>query len=311
MARHSLRIECGRLLVEAGRNLPHLVVLEADLKESTQSVQFQRAFPDRYFDVGIAEQNMVGMAAGLALAGKLPVVHSFAPFIALRACEQVRTSVAYPRLNVKFVATHAGLSTGSAGTTHHAVEDLAVMRAIPHMTVLAPGDLRELRQAVAAALSRPGPVYIRLGGGEAEDVYTDETGFAVGRATLLREGGDVTLVTTGMLMHEGRVAADELERGCGLSVRHLQMASLKPLDEEAVRRAARETRLLVTLEEHNVLGGLGGAVCEVAAEVGGAVVRRLGVRDRFAAVGSAARLLEAEGLTAAAVVAEVRRFFAR
>ncbi|MGE5340709.1 MAG: transketolase family protein [Candidatus Omnitrophota bacterium] len=310
MGKQNLRIEYGKYITECGASNKNIVLLEADLQESTQSVQFQSVFPDRYFDVGIAEQNMVGIAAGLALGGKIPIAHSFATFIAMRACEQVRTSVAYPRLNVKFLVTHAGISTGTAGTTHHAIEDIAIMRSIPNMTVLVPGDAAELRQVVDAALALNGPVYIRLGAGDAEDVYGVNDRFEIGKATLFRDGNDGTIITTGTLVYEGVCASDMLRKEYGISTRVLQMASVKPLDREAITRAVMETRWILTVEEHNVLGGLGGAVCEVAAEFGGRVTR-LGIQDRFAAVGSAPLLMKAEGLTVENIIAQVRRLVKR
>lgn len=297
MAKKSMRHEYAKHLVELGAKYPQVFALEGDLKESTQSIQFQRAYPDRYIDCGIAEQNMVGVAAGLALAGKVPFVHSFACFISMRACEQVRTSVAYPRLNVKFVVSHGGISPGTAGTTHHAIEDIAIMRAIPNMTVLVPGDVRELQQCIDAALAIDGPVYVRLGAGDAEDVYSENDHFEVGKATILREGNDATIITTGTMVYEGLSAAAILEKEHSLSVRVLQMATVKPLDEAAVIGAAEETGFIVTVEEHNILGGLGSAVCEVVACLGKGKVMRIGIRDRFSGVGSAALLLKEEGLT--------------
>jgi len=306
MGKQTLRIEYGKYITEWGQKNKDIVVLEADLKESTQSIRFQQAFPERYFDVGVAEQNMVGMAAGLALAGKIPVAHSFATFISMRACEQVRTSVAYPRLNVKFLVTHAGISTGTAGTTHHAIEDIAIMRSIPNMTVLVPGDAEELRQVIDAAMELNGPVYIRLGAGDAEDVYGFEDCFKIGKATRIREGNDAAIITTGTMVYEGICASDILKKEYGLSVRVLQMASVKPLDVEAVKKASIETRGIVTVEEHNVLGGLGGAVCEASAEIGGVHVIRIGIQDRFSAVGTASQLMKAEGLTVENIVKSVK-----
>jgi transketolase len=305
MALQSMRVEYGKHLVELGSRNQDIVVLEADLKESTQSVQFQKAFPDRYFDMGIAEQNMVGVAAGLALSGKTPIVHSFACFISMRACEQVRTSVAYPDLNVKFAVTHAGISTGTAGTTHHAIEDISIMRAIPNMTVLVPGDVSEMKQVVDAALSIDGPVYIRLGAGDAADVYSDIARFEIGKATLLREGYNATIITTGTMLHCGITAADELLEKHGIKVRVLQMASIKPLDHEAVLKAARETGKIVTVEEHTIFGGLGGAVAEVVAEIGNAKVKRIGINDHFCGVGSSDCLMREEGLTVENIICSI------
>jgi len=305
MVRQSLGMVCGQHLVQIAKRNTDIVALEADLKESTQSVYFQKAFPSRYIECGIAEQNMVGIAAGLALTGKIPVVHSFACFISMRACEQVRTSVAYPNLNVKFMVTHGGISTGSAGTTHHATEDIAIMRAIAGMTVLVPGDAREACQALDAALTHQGPVYIRLGAGEVEDVYKEADRFAIGKATLLREGDDACIITTGAMMACGVCAADELHVKHGIRARVLQMASVKPIDVDAVQKAARETPCIVTVEEHNIIGGLGGAVAEIVSGVGHARLIRLGIGDRFCGIGSYSELLRIEGLSVLNIVESV------
>lgn len=305
MAKRSMRHEYAKHLVELGAKYSQIVALEGDLKESTQSIQFQQAYPDRYIDCGIAEQNMVVVAAGLALSGKIPFVHSFACFISMRSCEQVRTSVSYPRLNVKFVVTHGGISSGTAGTTHHAIEDIAIMRAIPNMTVLVPGDAVELRLAIDAAIDIEGPVYIRLGAGDAEDIYGEDDSFAIGKATLLREGSDATIITTGTLMFEGVTAANLLHKEHGINVRVLQVASVKPIDRDAIIKAAEETSNIVTVEEHNILGGLGGAVSEIVAEKGRGKVHRIGINDHFCGVGSAACLMKEEGLTVDNIVQKI------
>lgn len=305
MAKRSMLHEYGRYLVELGKKYPQIIVLEADLKESTQSVQFQRVYPQRYIEVGVAEQNMVGIAAGLALAGKIPITHSFACFTSMRACEQVRTSLAYPKLNVKLLATHAGISTGTAGTSHHAIEDIAIMRSIPNMTVLAPGDVKEMQQVLDAAVVYEGPVYIRLGAYDTEDVYTETDKFSIGKAIQLRSDEDATIITTGITMHEGIKAADILLKDFGIKVRVLQMASIKPLDFEAVIKAARETGNIVTVEEHNIIGGLGSAVCEIVAEIGRGRVKRLGIADHFCEVGTAVHLMEEEGLSVKNIVNNV------
>lgn len=306
MAKKSMRHECAKYLVELGATDKKIFALEGDLKESTQSIQYQQAHPERYIDCGIAEQNMVGVAAGLALSGKVPFVHSFACFISMRAVEQVRTSIAYPRLNVKFIVSHGGVSPGTAGTTHHAIEDIAIMRSIPNMTVLVPGDAKEVRQCLDAAIAIDGPVYVRLGAGDAEDVYGENDYFHIGKATKLREGDDATIITTGTLVHEGILAAETLSKEYGIDVRVLQMASIKPLDREAILSAAQQTGRIVTVEEHNVLGGLGGAVSEVVSEIGAARVWRIGVKDRFCDVGSSAYIMAKEGITTLAIVDKVR-----
>ena len=306
MSKRSLRIEYGKYLVEMGAKNKDIIVLDADLKASTQSIQFQEAYPDRYFDIGVAEQNMVGIAAGLSLCGKIPIAHSFACFISMRSCEQVRTTVAYPKLNVKFLVTHGGISSGSAGTTHHSTEDIAIMRSIANMTVLVPGDVSEMKQVVDAALAYHGPVYIRLGAGDAEDVYGLNDRFSIGKATELRKGNDVTIITTGYMVYEGVCAADILKKEHSLNCRVLQIASIKPIDTEAVIKAAEETGRIVTVEEHNIIGGLGGAVCEVVAETGKAKVRRIGIKDRFAGIGTTPFLMKEEGLTVENIIENVR-----
>lgn len=308
MPKKSLCVEYGKCLVEMGEKYPELVALEADLKESTQSIQFQQAFPQRYIEVGVAEQNMVGIAAGLALGGKLPVTHSFACFTSMRACEHIRTTVAYPKLNVKFVATHAGISAGSAGTTHHAIEDIAIMRSIPNMTVLAPGDAIEMRQSVEAALNHQGPVYIRLATGDVEDVYGDSDNFSIGSATQLRDGEDLTIIATGIMMHTAAMAADKLKKDYGIEARVLQMASIKPIDRQAIIKAALETGHIITVEEHNILGGLGGAVSEIVSETGKARVKRIGIKDRFSDTGSAAWIRQEEGLSMDEIINQARAF---
>ncbi|MDD5146098.1 MAG: transketolase C-terminal domain-containing protein [Candidatus Pacebacteria bacterium] len=305
MPKQCLRIVAGKYLAELAGQNKQIVALEADLKESTQSVNFERNHPDRYIECGIAEQNMVGVAAGLALAGKIPVVHSFACFISMRACEQVRTTVCYPNLNVKFLVTHAGISTGTAGTTHHAIEDIAIMRAIPNMTVIAPGDAKEVCQALDAAMNIDGPVYIRLGAGEAEDIYTDKNKFKVGYATQILDGTDLTIITTGMMMAEGFKVSKMLAHE-GIKAGLLQMASIKPIDETAIIKAVKKTKLIITVEEHSALGGLGGAVCEIAAGLGAKVIR-IGINDHFCDIGSAACLLEKEGLTAENIFKIIKR----
>jgi transketolase len=307
MAKQSLRHAFAEALVEQGKMIPNLVALEADLQDSTQSIQFHRAFPDRYIQVGIAEQNMMGIAAGLALSGKIPVAHTFACFASMRACEQVRMSIAYPKLNVKVFVSHCGVSAGTAGPSHHSLEDLAIMRAIPNMTVIAPGDGREMRLAAAAAIKHDGPVYIRGGAGDAEDVYTEQHSFQIGKATLLREGNDATIISTGSLMYEAVCASDELRKQ-GKNVRVLQMATVKPIDREAIIKAAIETKNIVTIEEHNVLGGLGGAVAEVVAQSGTGRIKILGINDRFTKVGTAAYLFNEEGLTVGNICQAVMEF---
>ena len=303
----SIREAYGKHIQKLGDVHDNIILLEGDLADSTQSEHFQQAFPERYFQIGIAEQNMVGIAAGLAIEGKVPVVNSFAAFIAMRACEQVRTDVAYPNLNVKFVVSHAGVSAGSAGPTHHTIEDIAIMRAIPNIMVFVPGDTIELEQIINAALDHIGPVYIRLSAIDVEDVYDNVNRFVIGKATQLRDGNDATVITTGTLMHEGTFAADILRDDHGINIRLLQMASVKPIDVDAIIKAADETGLIITIEEHNIIGGLGGAVSEVVAENGKGQVRRLGINDCFCeTAGSPGYLMKEQGLTIDEIVTQIK-----
>ena len=292
----SIREGYGEHITSLGRDRDNLILLEADLADSTQSEPFLREFPERYFQMGIAEQNMVSVAAGLSLEGKLPVVNSFAAFISMRACEQVRTDVAYPNLNVKFVVSHAGVSAGSAGPTHHTIEDIAIMRSIPNMHVFVPGDVREMTQIIDASLEIQGPVYVRISAIDVPDIYNESTVFSVGRATQLLEGNDLTIVTTGTLMNEGKLVSEELKKS-GVNARLLQMASIKPLDKECIMKAAEETSLIVSIEEHNIIGGLGSALAEVISEEGNGRLERIGFNDRYSKIaGNPHFLLEQEGL---------------
>jgi transketolase len=292
----STREAYGDTLIELGRQNKDIFVLDADLAASTMTCKFAREFPSRFFNVGIAEQNMVGIAAGLALDGKIPFVSTFATFASMRASEQVRTSVAYPKINVKIVTTHSGLSIGTAGATHFCEEDLAIMRAIPNMTVIAPADAIQTRLAVTAAAKYRGPVYIRLGRGDSPVVYK-ELDYEIGKAITLCEGTDVTLIGTGVMLHRALWAAQELSKD-GIGARVIDMHTIKPLDVDIIRKAARETRAIITLEEHNVIGGLGSAVAEVIAEGREKIVlRRLGIPDVFGGVASAEQLWDSYGMS--------------
>lgn len=293
----SIRVGYGEHITKIGQDRSDLILLEADLADSTQSEPFQIAFPDRHFQIGIAEQNMVGMAAGLCLSGKLPIVNTFAAFVAMRACEQVRTDVAYPNLNVKFVVSHAGVSAGTAGPTHHTYEDIAIMRSIPNMTVLVPGDVREMRQVIDAAINFNGPVYIRISAIDIPDTYNKDTSFSIGKATKLHDGNDLTLITTGTMMCEASQVIKNLKEK-GINARLLQMASIKPIDEDAIILAAKETKHIFTIEEHNIIGGLGSAVAEVMSKDNHGKLTRFGFNDEFCKVGGdPAFLLDFAGLS--------------
>ena len=301
------RAAYGKALAEFAAREPDLVVLDADLSGSTMTKDFAAAAPDRFFDMGIAEANMVGVAAGLAACGKKPFVNSFAMFAAGRAWEQVRNSVAYPGLNVKVVGSHGGLSVGEDGATHQCIEDLAIMRAIPGMTVLCPCDGYEMRQAVEALLSFRGPAYMRLGRLAVETVTDTLEGyhFEIGKGVLLRDGSDVTVVAVGMMVQSALEAAAILEEE-GISVRVIDMHTVKPLDGDILLAAAKETGVIVTSEEANVIGGLGGAVSEYLSTHCPVPVLRHGVEDEFGRSGAAQKVLDAYGLNAEGIAAKVR-----
>ena len=296
----------GEALAEVGEN-KKVVALDADVSTCTMSCMFGEKYPERFFNVGIAEENMVGMAAGLATAGYTPFVHTFAMFCAGRTYDQIRNSVAYPGLNVKLVGTHAGLTVGEDGATHQCLEDLALMRVIPGMTVICPADGNETRAAVKAIVEYKGPVYLRLGR-LAVDTVTDREDyqFEIGKAYKMQEGSDATIIATGYMVEEAVIAATRLEEE-GIHVRLLDMHTTKPLDKEAVLAAAKETGVIITAEEHNVLGGLGGAVAEVTGENYPVPVLRVGTRDTFGHSGNALELLKKYGLTSEEIVEKVKQ----
>jgi len=293
-----VRTAFAKRLADLAEKDARIFALEGDLKESTQSVIFEKAHPERYVECGIAEQNMVTVAAGMALAGKVPFCHSFAAFISMRACEQVRTSVAYPKLNVKLVGTHAGLSAGSAGSTHHAIEDIAIMSAIPGMKVFAPGDAFEAAACADAMMSFDGPAYVRLGAAEYEPVFDASYRMTVGKAVSVRDGNDCTIATTGSTLNLGIRAAELLKKEHGIDAGVLHFGTVKPLDAEAVRVALAKTGCIVTVEEHTVIGGFGAAVAQVAACEWKGKVISVGIEDRFPSViGGMGYLWKHVGLT--------------
>ncbi len=293
----------GEEIAKLAAEYPELVVLDADLSSATMTKTFAAQYPERFFDMGIAEADMMGFAAGLAACGKKPFANSFAMFTAGRAWEQVRNSIAYPHLNVKCVGSHGGLSVGEDGATHQCVEDLALMSAIPGMMVVNPCDGPEMRLAVRALVEYDGPAYLRRRRMAVESV-TDETPgyeFALGKAAIVRDGADVTLAATGLMVQRALAAADILA-GKGISARVLDVHTIKPLDTEAILAAARETGCIVTSEEHSVIGGLGSAVAAVCAENCPVPVVRHGVNDEFGRSGKAELVLEYYGLTADGIV---------
>lgn len=304
--RIATRDSYGKALAELGRENPNVVVLDADLADSTRTSVFRKEFPERHIDCGIAESNMMSIAAGLAAAGKIPFASSFAMFAAGRAYEQVRNSIGYPHLNVKICATHAGISVGEDGATHQCNEDMALMRSIPGMIVINPADDVEARAAVKAAAEYEGPVYIRFGR-LAVPVVNDEETFKleIGKAVTLREGTDITIIATGLLVERALQAADQLEAE-GVSVRVLDMHTIKPIDREAVLAAAKETKGIVTAEEHSVIGGLYSAVCEVVCGEAPCKVSPVAIMDEFGCSGEATQLLEVFNLNAKTIAEKAK-----
>ena len=295
----------GKALVALGAENPDIVVLDADLSKSTKTAEFAKHYPERFFNMGIAEQNMLGTAAGLAAAGKIPFASTFAVFATGRAFEQIRNSIAYPKLNVKIAATHAGITVGEDGASHQALEDIALMRALPNMTVLVPADGEETRQAVAAAVQHQGPVYLRLGRLDVPCLFGAGYKFAIGKANVLREGRDVALVANGVLVAAALAAAEELAQE-GIQAAVVNAASVKPLDGDTITRVAQAAGAVVTAEEHNIIGGLGSAVAEALGETFPVPLQRVGVRDVFGESGRPSELLAKYGLTAGAIAAAAR-----
>ncbi len=298
----------GNALVALGEKYDNLVVLDADLAAATKTGTFKKAFPERHINCGIAECNMVGVAAGLAATGKVPFASSFAMFAAGRAFEQVRNSVGYPKLNVKIGATHAGISVGEDGATHQCNEDIALMRTIPGMVVLNPSDDIEAKAAVEAAYAHQGPVYLRFGRLAVPVINdTPEYKFELGKGVILREGKDITLIATGLPVSETLAAADMLAKD-GIEAKVINMHTIKPLDEELVIAAAQETGKVVTIEEHSVIGGLGSAVCDVLSENAPTKVLKIGINDTFGESGPAVELVKKYGLDAESIYAKVKAF---
>jgi transketolase len=300
----------GRTLVELGKSIPELVVLDADLSKSTKTADFAKVYPERFFDMGIAEQNLLGTAAGLSLAGKIPCASSFAVFATGRAFDQVRTSIAYPGLNVKIIATHAGLTVGEDGASHQALEDIAIMRVLPHMTVIVPADATETALAVKAAVAYRGPVYIRLGRLSVPVLYDDDYKFEIGKAVVMRRGLGATILATGIMVSEALKAHDLLALQ-GISVEVIDVHTIKPLDVETIVASAKKTGAVVTAEEHSIIGGLGGAVAEALVENYPVPMLRVGTQDTFGESGKPAELLEKYGLTAAHIVQAVVQILPR
>ncbi|MBU2462256.1 transketolase family protein [bacterium] len=278
----------GKALVELGGINKDIVVLDADTSASTRTNWFAKEFPERFFNFGVAEANMMGYAAGFSLSGKIPFVSSFAVFGALRTYEVIRTSVCWPNLNVKIVLTHAGISVGEDGPSHQSVEDIGALRVLPNMTIIVPADGIQTRKAIFAATEHKGPVYIRLG--RAKFPLLPETDFKIGKAGIVEEGKDVTVVACGLMVFEALKAREELKKE-GISVRVVNMATIKPIDKEMLIACAEETKGIVTAEEHSIIGGLGSAVCECLSEYKPVLIKRIGIKDTFGISGTPEELL--------------------
>lgn len=296
----------GETLKELGAKIPEIVVLDADLSASTKTAVFAKAFPDRFFDTGIAEGNMMSVAAGLAASGKIPFASTFAVFGAGRAYEQIRNSICYPNLNVKVAVTHAGLTVGEDGATHQMLEDIALMRALPNMTVVVPADAAETAQVIRWAASYQGPVYIRMGRAKVEDVISPDAEFVPGKSTTLADGSDVTIMACGIMTQQALQAAKMLAEE-GISARVINMSSIKPIDEEAIVKAAKETGAIVTCEEHTVMGGLGSAVAEVVVRKCPVPMAMVGTEDVFGQSGKASEVLKVYGLTPEHIALEAKK----
>ena len=298
----------GRTLAQMGKTNEKIVGVTADLSKTTAIVHFEKAFPDRFFNVGIAEQNMMGIAAGLAKAGLIPFASTMAVFASMRAGEQVRTDIAYQNLPVKIIATHAGISFGHAGTTHHCTEDIAIMKSMANMTVICPADGIETSKAVRACIDVPGPVYIRIGRGFEPPVYESEGyNYKIGKAITMHEGTDFTIIACGIAVLQSIQAAKTLKEQDGLSVRVVNMHTIKPIDEVAILNAVKDTRRILTVEEHNIIGGLGDSVASVIAGSGkGCIFKKHGLYDEYATIGYAEDLYSHYGLDANGIIGQVR-----
>lgn len=310
MSKRATREAFGETLVELANEGVDVVAVEADLSKSTTTEKFAKAFPDRFFNVGIAEANMIDVAAGLAASGKVAFTGSFAVFATGRAYDQIRNTVAYSELGVKIAPTHAGITVGPDGGSHQMLEDITLMRVIPGMRVLVPADYRAAKAALRAAALEPGPFYVRLGRATLPAVYGDDFEFEIGRAYVLRSGSDVTLAAAGVMVAEALKAADELAEA-GISAEVIDVATIKPIDADTLVESARKTGAVVTCEEHSIMGGLGAAIAEVLVEGAPVPMRRVGVRDVFGTSGDPVELMDHFGLSSPHIVAAARQLLDR
>ncbi len=299
----------GEALVELGHEYPNIVVLEADLAKSTTTVKFKKEFPERFFDCGVAEQNMMAIAAGLATTSKICYTGSFAMFATGRAFEQVRNTISYPKLNVNICPTHAGITVGADGASHQTVEDIALMRVIPGMTVIVPADFYEAKKAIKAAAEIDGPVFIRLGRAAVSTIFDDSYNFVPGRAIRLREGQNVSILATGIMVEAGLKSSEELARQ-GIKAEVINVSTIKPLDEKTIIASAEKTGKVVVAEEHSVIGGLGSAVAELLCEKHPVPIIKVGIKDQFGRSGEPAELLKYYGLTSEDISQAARKLTA-
>ncbi|KYH35419.1 1-deoxy-D-xylulose-5-phosphate synthase [Clostridium tepidiprofundi DSM 19306] len=307
MTQIATREAYGKALAKLGRENENVVVLDADLSKSTKTAEFKKECPERFINMGIAEANMMTVAAGLSTCGKIPFVSTFAIFAAGRAFEQIRNSICYPKLNVKVCATHAGITVGEDGASHQAIEDIALMRSVPNMVVINPSDGVETEAAIKAVAEYNGPCYVRLGRAKVNVINDNpEYKFEIGKAVTLREGQDATVIATGIMVDAALEAYNILAEE-GIKIKVVNIHTIKPIDEEAIISAAKETGVIVTAEEHNIIGGLGSAVCEVVSSNCPVPVLRVGVKDKFGESGKPDELLKAYGLTAEDIVKEVKK----
>ncbi|NLJ99271.1 MAG: transketolase family protein [Tissierellia bacterium] len=300
----------GEALKELGRINKDVVVLDADLSGSTKTAVFKKEYPERFFNVGIAEQNLMGTAAGLATAGKLPFASTFAMFASGRAFEIIRNSICYPNLNVKIAATHAGITVGEDGATHQALEDISLMRSLPNMVVLSPADGVEAKQCIYKAAEHNGPVYIRLGRSKIPVIFDENYKFEIGKGVELKKGNDIALIATGIMLEKALVAAEELSKE-GISARVINISTIKPIDEDIIIKAAKETKGIVTVEEHSIIGGLGSAVTEVVSENAPTYVERIGTMDVFGESGDGNELLEKYGLNVKNIIDKSKKILSK
>ena len=291
----------GKALVNIGKVNDNVVVLDADLSKSTKTYDFSKNFPDRFFNMGIAEQNLIGAACGLASCGKIPFVSSFAMFASGRAFEIIRNSVCYPKLNVKICATHAGITVGEDGATHQSVEDISIMRSIPNMTVLVPADGIETEKMIEEITKFNGPIYVRLGRSAVPNVFNDNYKFEIGKGAILKEGTDVTIIACGIMVNEALKASEILSQE-GISAKVVNMSTIKPIDKELIINCAKQTKAIVTAEEHSIIGGLGSSVSEVTSSECPVIVEKVGIKDTFGESGTPNELMKKYGITSDDIV---------